>query len=218
MTREAWLTAALAALASEHSSDRHLARMVALPSFAHSRIRGGELLGEVVRTDDGDQGPRYAALVSPRLSDAVEVVTVLDYLTTRIRWARGSWVLGPRNVNGPQERGLRHAGYEAPFTRIVPGPVAVARCQRVAAALIEEHGPYPHEAVTTADAARPQTTRMLLASCDGTAGPYGAHAPYRVRLSASTARRGLPACPVCLETRITAAYPYASPIVRLALA
>lgn len=215
MTRETWLTAALAALASEHHFDRHLARMVALPSFAHSRIRGGELLGEVVRTDDGDQGPRYAALVSPRLSDAVEVVTVLDYLTARIRWA-GPGALGPRNVTARQERGLAAAGYEAPFTRIVPGPVAVARCARIATALVEAHGPYPHEAVTTTDAARPQTTRMLLASCDGTAGPYGAHAPYRVRLSASTARRGLPACPVCLDARVSALT--SSPIVRLALA
>lgn len=195
--RETWLAAAWLHIATSDGLNPNTAReVVPLPSFPRTRVRTGTILGELAPITTGRAGRFRAALVSPALSQTPEVVTVLDYLHTR--WRATYWnAYNPTRPSAAERHRLEVYGYEAPFSRIVPGPRAWDRIHDLTARLVADLGNYPHEPVAVATH-RPQTTRMLKASCQGSdARP---HDDYIVRISQAQADRGLPICPVCWAT------------------
>ena len=193
--REAWLAVAWQRIATADGLNPNTAReVIPLPSFPRTRTRAGTILGELAPITSSGAGGRFrAALVSPALSQSLEVVTVLDYLHTR--WRATYWnTYNPTRPSAAERHRLASYGYEAPFSRIVPGTFALDRIQATTAALVADLGDYPHEPVAVATH-RPQGTRMLKALCQGTeARP---HADYVLRISQTQADRGLPICPVC---------------------
>lgn len=192
--REAWLAAAWLRITTADGLRNDIAaQVIPLPSFPRTRTRAGTILGELAPIQSSSAGRWRAALVSPALSESVEVVTVLDYL--HARWRAAYWnAYNPTRPTAAERHRLAHYGYEAPFSRIVPTTAALDRIQATTAHIVSLLGDYPHEPVAVAPY-RPQGTRMLKAMCSGT--EHDPHADYIVRISQAQADRGMPLCPIC---------------------
>jgi hypothetical protein len=183
LTREQWLTDAVAAL-----TPRFEALSLTVPTVRVSvgwpggRGKKNAVIGQCWSTAASADGVAQL-FISPVLDDPVQVLSTLLHE-------------------------LAHAvddnehGHRGPFVRTVRGlglvgkPTATVASEELAeelAELVEELGEYPHARLTSlAGGPKKQTTRMLKVACPGTG--------YTVRMTRKWIDEvGLPVCPCCDE-------------------
>lgn len=177
-TREAWL----ANIA--HQLDPYAA-VTFLPSYPRRNARK-VVLGELVN----DRTRGTLGLVSPVLSDSLEVGLVVAYLTTRRAHNGGT---APR-MTARCASAMTAIGWADPSRSIVPNDAIITRVGRAVDATVAELGAYPHEYVDITPTAV-QTTRLLKVVCSGESS--NAHDPYILRMSGGQFDRGRPGCGVC---------------------
>lgn len=174
MTREEWLRGFTALLCTDTPSASSW--VTALPSFPSTAVRNGRVC-DLVRDEDG----RVLALISPHLSDSLEVGVTLAYLLDRYRVARTS-----RRLSNGQAARLSQRGWEVDGWRVSPSDRLADRLAVHVDGFVNGWGEYPAAAVAPSNVRR-QTTRMLALTCHS-------HPDVRVRATRSQIDAGAPLC------------------------
>lgn len=193
-TREEWLeyaTNALEARANEHGSltrwGRGFRSRKAIASFPGRNYRA-TVLGDIASQTDGT----LLLMVSPLISDALEVLIVLHWLRVR-----SAYDLEERSrlTTHVAARVLSAAGFNTPFKSVVPTEALIEELAPIAERLVQAFGEYPARDVEPARRAT-QSTRLLKVHCTGPE-TGTRHPEYVLRMSASQFDRGAPYCGVC---------------------
>lgn len=182
--REAWLTELarkaaphLRAACAEFDEEPVVRLACGFPAAQGRRkVAAAQILPPSCSDDDTAE-----LLVSPTVDDAHTVARLV--LPLLLAAYAGEWQQGAGWRDAVRRAGFRDDSAVLP---------------EWAAVVVESLGAYPHAAVTLPPR-KVQGTRLLLATCDGSADAGWLHDTYRVRLTAKAAAFGLPVCP-CGET------------------
>lgn len=177
MTREEWLTAAVAALVplfAEH--DAELPEVRVSVGWPGGRGKKNAVIGQCWPTGLAADG-KAQLFISPVIDDGVRV---LDVLTHELIHA---WDDCQSGHKGPFTKLCRALGLEGKPTATVAGPELAEKLEAIAAEL----GDYPHAALSSSSPTKKQGTRMIKVECpeDG----------YTIRTTEKWLAVGLPTCP-----------------------
>jgi hypothetical protein len=191
-TREAWLVAAIAALAPMFTELGHDVPAVRVSvGFPGGRGNRASVIGQCWHGTAAEDGVGQI-FVSHVLGDAVRVLDVLAHeMVHAVNHAAGETGHGR-----PFAKIAKALGLEGKMTATVAGEALKAKLGEIAA----EMGEYPHAALTTAVASvKKQGTRQLKVECPSGSG-------YKVRMTRQWLDEvGAPICPCHNETMEEAA-------------
>jgi hypothetical protein len=129
------------------------------------------------------EGGMFEVFISPVLSDGLEVAhtTAHELVHATVGLAAGH--------RHPFRKCAQAIGLEGKMKSTVPSEAF----KRWFSEVVDQLGPYPHDRLVVRGREKKQSTRLIKVECPVC---LAEHSPYIVRMSASTADRGLPFCPI----------------------